>query len=102
MVESDRKNEEKEDFKKLPKIFLEEQQKLFPTLYLFTFYLFFKKNDASIFAYTPKCQFVMKLPFLSKKNSILILILHIEFLAIFISFCNELLRMWLAIFEIWC
>lgn len=100
MVESDRKNEEKEDFKKLPKIFLEEQQKLFPTLYLFTFYLFFKKNDASIFAYTPKCQFVMKLLFF--KNSILFLILHIEFLAIFISFCNELLRMWLAIFEIWC
>ena len=94
MVESDRKNEEKEDFKKLPKIFLEEQQKLFPTLstYSLRFYLFFKKNDASLFAYTPKCQFVMKLPFLSKK-SILFLILHIEFLAIFISFCNELLRM---------
>lgn len=85
-----------------PKYF-EEQQKLFPTLstYSLRFYLFFKKNDASLFAYTPKCQFVMKLP--SQKVTLFIQpFLHIEFLAIFISFCNELLRMWLAIFEIWC
>lgn len=92
MVESDRKKK-KEDITTAQNI-SKNNKKLFPTqsTYSLRFYLFFKKNDASLFAYTPKCQFVMKLP--SQKVTLFIQpFLHIEFLAIFISFCNELLRM---------
>ena len=65
-------------------------------------FTYFPRNDASLFAYHPSANLLWKDPSSFFLNSFFFLYAHRVPCFFIISFCNELLRMWLAIFEIWC
>ena len=65
-------------------------------------FTYFPRNDASLFAYHPSANLLWKHPSSLFLKFFFFLYAHRVPCFFIISFCNELLRMWLAIFEIWC